>query len=870
MSTIVSEPIDVEPVAEPRHRWRRWFAILAALAAALWLADIGISLLIQHTSLKGRLTSHLEAAFGRPVDVRSYRFSLWDGPVLEARSVKVAEDPRFGAEYFLRAEALAVRVRWQSLLTGHLELGTLSLSRPSLNLVRDANGEWNLAEWLPRPAGGAPPATGAPQHASSSVLHFRRIEVTDGRINFKREAEKLPFAFVNVNGTVESENVDRWRLDLVATPSRAAVIVQDPGALHLLGHFGGTSSRLRPASLEVDWTGASITDVLRLLRNGDYGVRGDFDLSIAAHTEGDAWTMQGKAALARLHRWDLPLRPDNPSMNIVADAQLDAHGSRLQLTSARIETPRSNLAILGALDWTHPGSESATRLRIASANFDLADALAWARAFRSNVSDALALTGWARVDMNLAGWPPRVGTAILDVPRAQLGGTRLRSPLRAGSFSIVYDGKGIRLSPATLSFGSAANSFRVDASAKRDASEFNVQIQGGVSQVQDITSLASQLGWNLGRGWEIAGPAHCNLRWQAMRSPRWRSSVTGELDWGSATTGASLHAPFLNLPVEQIRGRADLKPSATHVTLSSAQAFGSHWNGTLDHDLGDGWRFALAAADLSASDLDRWLNPRWRESFLDRLLPFLNSRSATNASPAPVRARGKLAIDRFDLAPLSVRHLQGDLNLDGRHLEFSNVSGQFSGGTLGGTLTANLGSPPAYETSLNISALDLRALSAAFPALANTFSGSASASVMFRASGASRSDLLQSLECRGTAQLGDPAVNAIDLRNSLEAVEARPGATSFRSSTADFTCARGSVKFQKLLLVGAGGTWEVSGSVDYARNLDLRIRQLSSDVIGPRAAKSPKATDEYQLTGPLKSPQILRIAAAIREAATKR
>ncbi|HUJ30180.1 MAG TPA: AsmA-like C-terminal region-containing protein [Candidatus Acidoferrum sp.] len=873
MPTALSDPIAPAepPIAAPRAGWRRWPKAILVLLAVLWLADAGISLLIQHTALKRRLTSRLEAAFGRPVDVGSYRFSLWSGPMLEANSVVVAEDSRFGEEYFLRAESLAVHIRWQSLLSGHVELGTLSLTRPSLNLVRGANGDWNLAEWLPRPAGSGTLSSGSTARAAASAIRFRRIDVSGGRINFKLEAEKLPFAFVDVNGTVENENVDRWRLDLFAIPSRAAVIVQQPGLLHLAGHFGGTSSRLRPASLEFDWDSASITDVLRLLRGRDYGLRGDFDLSIAARTEADSWSMEGKAALAKLHRWDLALRPDNPSVNILAKGQLDPQGSRLELTSARIEAPRSNLAILGALDWTPPGPNlRGTQLHVVSSGLSLGDVLAWARAFDANVSDKLAVAGSARVDLNLGGWPPHLETASLDLPRAELSGNRLPTPLRAGPLSLRYDAKGISLSPTPLVFGSSANSFRIDAAAKRDVSEFSMHIQGAASQVQDITSVAAELGWNLGRGWEIAGPVRCDLHWQAALRP-WRSVVAGNIDWGSAAAGVSLHAPFLNLPVEQIRGRADLKPGATHVALTSAQAFGTRWSGTLDHDLGDGWRFALATDELSTTDLDRWLNPRWRESFLDRILPFFSSRSVLNASPPLVRARGKLAIDGFTFAPFTIRGLRTDLSLDGRRLEFSNLAAQFEGGDLAGSVEANLESPPVYTTSLEFSGVNLQTFSAAFPSLAGTFAGSASAKIVFHASGASRSDLLQSLECRGNGSVSQASVDAIDLTDSLESQTARPGTASFHNVSAEFMCARGSIEFQKLSLVGSGAAWEGAGTVDYSRNLDLRLRPVPTGSVGPRVERAPAPpADEYRISGPLNSPRIVRVAAPVHTAEAKR
>ena len=167
------------PQAKPRQRgWTRWPKWILFFLILVWLASAGISLLIRHTPLQKKITARLATAFGRPVEVGSYNFTLLDGPTLRAQSVTFGEDPRFGREYFLRAESLTVRLRWRGLLLGHLQLGTVSLDHPSLNLVRNSDGDWNLAEWLPKP----PPASSFVVVSGSSAsgappVRFRRIEI---------------------------------------------------------------------------------------------------------------------------------------------------------------------------------------------------------------------------------------------------------------------------------------------------------------------------------------------------------------------------------------------------------------------------------------------------------------------------------------------------------------------------------------------------------------------------------------------------------------------------------------------------------------------------------------------------------------------
>ena len=72
----------------------------------------------------------------------------------------------------MRAESVTVRLRWQSLLRGHMELGTVSLTRPSLNLVRNAAGDWNLAEWPPRPSVSRLSSAGPGPSQAQPIVRF--------------------------------------------------------------------------------------------------------------------------------------------------------------------------------------------------------------------------------------------------------------------------------------------------------------------------------------------------------------------------------------------------------------------------------------------------------------------------------------------------------------------------------------------------------------------------------------------------------------------------------------------------------------------------------------------------------------------------
>ena len=883
MPEILTDALDrpeTPETAAPRSRLLGRLAVGALLAVVgVSLLNEGVTLFIRHSWLRQSITSHLAAAFGRPVEVGDYRFTVWGGPEVVADSVSVAEDPRFGYEYFLRAGSLSARLRWSGLLRGHLVLGRVLLTQPSLNLVRNEAGDWNFAEWLPRPENSRPPGGFlGPVRRSVPGFALNRIEVDGGRVNFKIEDEKLPFALVDVNGYVEPDGPGRWRLDLSAAPLRAPVILQQPGVLRVAGEVGGTSSRLRPASLQFYWTGASVSDLLRLARNDDEGMRGLMNLEIDARTNEETWVLESRANLSELHRWDLPARTDNPSLLVTSIAHLDPAISSLEITNGSIDAPHSHLNFAATLGWSAVDGRGAparvsAKMRMDSSGIGLNDLLAWLRAFHSDVANDIALQGTARMQLESSGWPPRLDQASVAWDHAVLTGPRLRVPIRLSSGSLEAKPGRLSLASVSLSFGDSDGSLRLEALARpglRDNAP--LEISGQVAHVRDLISSAAAFGWVLSRGWDLEGPLRCDLRWPAGAFP-WREHPQGTADWGSATEGASLQTPFLNQPVEGIRVHADWKPGAHSLALAAAGAFGAHWNGSFERrEAWPEWRFDLSADRIAAADLDRWLDPRWKQSFLDRLLPFLNPRSPAIIMPENLGASGTISIGQFALSSVVLHKLEGGMSLRGRTIELFDARAQLYGGAASGNFLADLHGAPRYTANVKLARVDLGALEASTQAESSapravTFSGLASGDVTFRAQGTDRAALAASLSCRGAWNIQDPEIHGINLGETLAAGSVRPGASAYRSADAAFSCGNGRVRIPSLKLAGANQELEISGSVDFSRNADLRVQVLPlskmPQVLSESAEAGAGAAKSFSLTGNLSSLQLRSVSSPV-------
>ena len=859
-------PVETQSPALPEHRVRkrslrrRLWRILFAVAAVLLLVDLGVSVAFELGWLHRALTSRLEAAFGRPIEVSNYSFSLLEGPRLEANYITVGEDPRFGNEYFLRADQVAAGIRWSALLRGKFEVGSLAISNPSLNLVRLPDGEWNLESWLPRPAESTVSAPGKTAASPRPQL----IEISNGRINFKGGDTKLPFAFISVDGSVEEAPSGSWRINLEAQPFRAAVDLQQAGELTLRGLVGGTSSRLRPASLELNWDAASVSDVLRLFRGSDFGMRGLLSLQLKAQTRGYDWTFSSSAQFRRLHRWDFPMRADDPAANLNIQAAWNSADAKLAVNRAVIELPRSNIHASGSMTFTPAASPANPqepsikdeRLEISSSAIALSDLLSWYRAFHQGVAEQFEIRGSASLQFALSGWPPRIQSGQISSEGAVADGGRTPATIRMEKASLLFSRNSVNLAPVLFSAGTRNGQLRLSASLSLQRGSrwrSSWKLEGHAQDVRPIFDAAESLGFSLPPGWRFDGPAECNLQWDGSRFPS-LTAPTGTI----TSSGLRIAAPFLNHDITGVNAAVALSQQGYKIRLLSANAFSAQWTGSLQKSNPAGeWNFALVADDLSAVSMDRWLNPQRRENLLDRILPFLASVPQARQIPSWLRARGTLAISQFILAPFQFRRLRASAAIDGRQWKLSRASADFHGGDLSGSMSLDLAAQPSYEVVAGFHDVHLGELAARTLSLANLFSGTASGAVRISAKGLGRAALLLSLSCDGHAQFLNASYGGMDLMESMAAGARRPGITISPRASADFSCANGRLNLSRLELQSPRGDILASGYVDFQRRVDLALQPLSDDP-APAADSKSAPPQIYNLTGPLNSPEIRR------------
>lgn len=892
---------------------RKWWKLAVAAMALFAAAQVAVSLLVRTHRVHDYLVAHLERAFGRHLDVAYFDAQLLLGPRLDAYRVSVAEDPAFGNEYFLRADRLTAGLRWTGFLRGHFEFGTLSLVRPSLILVRNQAGRWNLENWLPPAKSAALRAAlfYGPLALVTPANHLRKIDFDDGRVNFKMADEKLAFALTSVGGSVEQISPGRWQLQLEAQPWRSGEPLQSMGTLAVRGDVAGTSTRLQPAELQVHWQGGSLADLFRLFRGRDYDLRGTFalDATIKSST-GDSvadsgaqpgdWSYSLTAHAAQIHRWDLAERSDNPSVNISSRGHWNVSQGIVSAERLVIETPNSNLR--GSARFTSaaaspPASAAsgAFHVHFDSIGVQAADLLAWYRAFHDGIGDRVSARQFFTGALTLRGWPFEIESAAFSSDGGELRFPALGEALRIGPLRGGRENDKLTIEPVKVVLEEtratrsslAATAATTAASAKRHASsevsgstatlsfvhDFDksagvLAIDGHSERVQDALKLLEQLGRPMNRGWELTGAANAALRYAWTLAPP-HAAWNGSID----VSKGELHVAGLNLPLRLSDTRLEWKDGLHAAALNDLQAFGASWSGTVRQldlpgdDTPANWIFQLHADHLDAAELDRWAGPRARPNWLRRLLPSLLGGAAPDPAASVllrrVNAVGDLRVDRFTIEKIELDNLRAQGSLRDLRFDLPSIDAQLASGKVHAKLLAIFSPRPSYDIAAALDGVNLALLPGAARPSAR-FAGFASGSLHLTTQGIGRDELLQTLSGRGDLRLRNVEFHGWDVDASVADGEPREGISRWSYGDGSFSIRNRAITVSALRLATDSQWTLVKGAVTFGRDADLTV-QTSGD--GQRDFHAIAGARVMKILGSLDVPRVSVETAVARQPA---
>lgn len=835
-----------------RRYLRNAAVVLALLIAAAWVAPY----FLNAGRYRSPLQAGLERSLRRKVSLGHIALHFFPHLGFTVDNVVVNEDPAFGLEPFIRVGHIDCDLQWRSLWSSQLYFGTLRLSNPSINLVRNSAGRWNIENLLLQ--SGIKARSTSPGPSSQAPANLS-VEIEGARLNFKIGENKKPFAIVDTHAHLDFE-YDSNRIDfrMAGEPVRTDLEFPTPGLVELDGSWSPARAPGHTLDATLRMQGALLYDWIPLLTGRNPEVYGVMNSTI--HLGGTLRKMEylGDAQLRQLHRWEqLPSSNDLPC-ELRFRGQFDRDQEHLTIKSMDLAFAQSQVHLEGSIArvTSHP-------------DFDLVVAFE-----RSRLRDLQRLSErvlGSRVTWNINGrlngmisvrgaWREKRYGGFLNAHEVKLDTPSGVFPVSDVAIRITR--AGARLAPARV--GLAPGVEVVAEGTVRHISPRKSRRHTTIHPTYELTfsSRAVNLGRlvHFGRALgilaksplEAAGIGSFTLHLSGGAWPWTRPSVTAQ----GSIRSARLVIPGLSEPLNIPRARIQIYGKQVIVNPILAVMGTSVFSGWVMHqrDSHAPWDFSLKADKLSIEQAGQWfegIGDRNSASLLDRIVgigSLISGRKPSFHLAARLDARGQFSTPLLTYRKLSLHDFRTNVTVRDRKVRLAKVQFTAGGGHGEANVLVDLTKTPArLSGQTDISGAGIRALEPYLPAALAGVHGYYSAEGAFEATGLTHSDLVRTLRGEMTVRLeginlGEfNPVRTLARRFGMDLFEAGSRPLFIPGATAHLQIENHHVELEDFPVDVAGAKFQLKGRYSFDGTARLQVRADLSGIHQPWTPVSPGA-----------------------------
>ena len=673
---------------------------------------------------RARVAGALSRALGRDVTVSSIELKLLPRPGIVMHNFVAADDPSFGAEPMLRADTVTAYLRLTSLWRGRLEIGTLDLDNPSLNLVRRNDGHWNIEELIGRASQTNPAPTNKVRPESRP--RFPYVEASSGRINFKLGEAKKAFAFMDADFALWLESENLWGIRVEARPTRTDVNITDTGRLNLEGRFQrATNLRDTPLYLKLSYSDAPLGQVTKLLYARDRGWRGTVAANAVLTGTPISAAVTLDAQVSDFRRYDIATG-EALRLRTHCTATYSTAGDSLHDLTCESPIGSGLLRVHGNVDdWGTSGYQ----LDIAGEHLPADRLVAFARHAKKDLPSDLTATGEVQGVFTVrtsAGAAPQWSgggrtTALAlhaDVLKQDLQLGEVQFAVPSNQPAVIVKGKRaprrplppaptarfqLVVTPFPLAMGAVS-----PATASGEISEERYRLHlSGPAELGRLLNVAEAVGIGI-PGIGLEGSAQMDLQvagaWMGFAQPvpsgkLQVNTVTAELQGVSEPLVVDTASILLDNELVKITSFS--AGFSRGGSLAGSATFPEHCTGPENCLL----TFDVRASDISLTRINQLLNPAFSHQPWYHLLE-IGKRHEDALSK--LRAQGHFALPRFAMGEVTATNVNGSLELSSGKLRVHELRADVLGGHQDGSWLADFTvSPPRFMGNGTVSKLSI-------------------------------------------------------------------------------------------------------------------------------------------------------------------
>ncbi len=768
---------------------RRLLLIVGILAVLVVGAGLALPYLVNADQFRPMLKAELEKSLRRPVELG--KLSLTVFPLaITASDVVIGEDPAFGKERpFAKAESLAVKIDLFSLLRSEVHVDSLRIAKPLVELIRDANGKWNVDSL-------------SSKDDTSSPLKLAELRIDGGRVALTTPSHPR----------AEYHHIDVLLRDYGGSgKSPLSVTANLPGADGGSINFDGTVAGGNLEG-EIQLKDCSVAALERAAGRAKSQFDGQLSGQAKVASAGKDWSAGGQ----------LDLRSKTLG-NTTATFQAEAKGDLTRIERFDAKVGQLNLKANGTID------HDRLAIKVNAADAPITELAKLAAGFGVAFAPGMDVQGTLGADLTVSGTTAApTFNGQVRTRNVKVQGGDLKQPVESPGVVVDFTPEQLRTSPFEVRTGNTKLSGSLSLTKYASpAPQLEAAITIPPSNLSDLIDIAQAYGVEAARGVKATGTAAVEARVTGSLGKSGKLQYRGT----GSVSGANLQSPQLTKPVAVRQAKLRFEGEAAGVEGLDATVGQTTLTGRLA-TRGDRLDFALAADKIDVDELRT-------------LLVESKDAPAKSQKPSTLAGRGTITIGTLKMDRLVLTNVRSTLALEGGQWRFDPLTANVYGGTHTGTILVDQRSAqPVYTLDSKLERIDSGQLLEAVSSLKQLIGGPLSANAKITVSPKPGEDLMKSLDGTLGLKFAEGKIYSMNLLGELGAVAkflkmSPEKYTSFLALTGDLTLNHGVANTQNMKLDLNNATVTMSGLMNLVdQSLNLKLRTL----LNPKLAEEVGGT----------------------------
>lgn len=819
---------------------RKLLWIFSGLVLLVVGVAVALLLFVDVNRYRPRIQAELQKATGRAVSLGKMDLQIF--PLrFRVENAVIADDAAFpGGRPFVEVGELRVAAALWPLLNGRVEVSTVELHQPHIELIRNANGEWNFASLGklapsrdPSPPSVSSPTPAPPPAPASRPFQLEALLVEDGQV-----------AVTDLRSGTPRTVYDHIELVLKNISSTSAMDIN--AAVHLPGigkqavRLAGKGGPLTADPIATPFDGALELDQaslsgLQKFLNQD-ALQG-YEFTATGRTE-LVNTKSGLHAAGQLDLADTTVRGTKLGFPVTAAFNFngDIDSGTYTINQAALKLGSTPVTVAGTITTKDPGPR--LDLRISTGETTIAELARLAGAFGVAFDPGMQVSGRLSADLSARGAAshPELDGKIHAFDLA-ITGAGTPQPVRIKDVQV-------ELSPETLSAGEfTATTGSTTVRASGSLSQYtgsspivDARLSAPSAQLGELLAIARAIGLAFAEGMDGSGPASLDL---AVRGPVKQPALL-QMSGKGELAGTTLKLAAFTKPVQVRSGTLVFSQNSMTLTNAKAMLGTTNASGQLTLRNFAAGQLPEVAFSLSA---DRFDVMEFRSLLATPPVPAASANrlqfipQVFAAAPPPesllmrLTGKGDLSVSTVLYDQLRMTNANATAVFDHGIVRLQPFTAQVADGAQTGSIVVDLHpAVPTYTVQGKLANIDSNKFLTALSGMKDRLYGilGTNADVAFTA--ASSTDAAKSLNGKMDLNLNDGRLEGLSILEKLASIGRfvnapnQPSFTKIQKLTGNFDIKNGVATTDNLNAAIDGGTVAAKGSIDLAaQTLNMQV-----------------------------------------------